>query len=451
MTNKKFSPVTAALSSSAAVLLLMMLDTAASQNHAMYVWTDAFDAEAAHCNGIYPPNHTGDNANCFQHSWETPAARTHLWASSTISGREVTRIFLADVRERTRYGGLNANSECDADLITTLAEAHSHGVEVYGLFAASDAAFSEQGMVGGLNDFNSQCGTAESYFDGAAVNNEYFTSVKACGGANDAAQLTFLDDLEATRVAALPLPLHFSVSWNWDCCECSSSNYVRRELTWGGSTKSALEHMIDVADSVDVQVAWNVGSTMTNRSQRPYDYWETNKLPSSTHTTAFYVLAYTNPNSDCRLSFAPHVKGGTSAQTACNTGDRTEEGMFAAFDTVKSTHTSAIGGIHYMGGVYSTGMPGWPKHEDLTSVLDGVCSDNAANACSVTDLSQCDCAASSRRHRNLLLAPQELEKKEQVKEVGVARKLRGETSNRNRKMARKLVKKTQSPPPPTPS
>ena len=40
--------------------------------------------------------------------------------------------------------------------------------------------------------------------------------------------------------------------------------------------------------------------------------------------------------------------------------------MFAAFDTIKATHISAVGGIHYMGGVYSTGMPGWPKHETQT-------------------------------------------------------------------------------------
>jgi len=45
-----------------------------------------------------------------------------------------------------------------------LSEAHAQNIEVYGLFAASDAAFSEQGMVGYLNTYNTQCGADEAYF-----------------------------------------------------------------------------------------------------------------------------------------------------------------------------------------------------------------------------------------------------------------------------------------------
>lgn len=41
--------------------------------------------------------------------------------------------------------------------------------------------------------------------------------------------------------------------------------------------------------------------------------------------------------------------------------------MFTAFETVKNTHTYAQGGIHYLGGVYSTGMTGWPEHELVVS------------------------------------------------------------------------------------
>lgn len=120
--------------------------------------------------------------------------------------------------------------------------------------------------------------------------------------------------------------------------------------------------MIDITDSIDVQVAWNTGSTMEKRSRRPYDYWSSDKA-GTTSSTAFYVLAYTNPNSDCRLSFSPHVKGGTESSDTCSTGNRTEAGMFAAFDEVHLSQTQTQGGIHYMSGVFSTGMPGWPKHE----------------------------------------------------------------------------------------
>ena len=279
----------------------------------------AFDVDASHCNGIYPSDKLGDNAACFQHSWASIEARNRLWsACSSKAGREVSRIFVSDIRNRIRYdvdgvtsnyAGYNSDGVCDPELLTLIEEAHTRNVDVYGLFASSDAAFSEQGMVVGLKNFNTVCGTTNAYFDGASVNNEHFTSIKTCNDAGkEAEQITFHDNLEATRANAAPLPLHFSVSWNWDCCSCSSTNYLPRNLTWNGNSKTALEHMLDIADSVDVQVAWNVGSTMANRAQRPYVYWDANRRTSTT-TTAFYILAYTNPNSDCRLSFSPQTKG----------------------------------------------------------------------------------------------------------------------------------------------
>jgi len=324
----------------------------------------AFNANAAYCNGVYPSDNTmGSNSQCFDHSWETPTARSHLWSSCTVEDRTIGRIFLSDVKNRVLYGGfLDKTGTCDVELITTLEEAHAIGVEVYALFSTNDAAFSEKDSVGFVNDFNTNCGTANGKFDGVSVNNEHFTSIKSCIAENQAAQLQFLDNLQATKDIASPLPLHFSFSWNWDCCSCSSSSYSQLKLTWNGSFKSAVEHMIDIVDSVDVQVAWNEGSTMIRRSFRPYQYWLANKAGTTT-TTAFYVLAYTNPNSDCRLSFAPHTEGSTTATDTCSTGDRTESGMFAAFDEVQSNMTDSHGAIHFMGGVFSSGMPGWPKHE----------------------------------------------------------------------------------------
>jgi hypothetical protein len=280
-----------------------------------------------------------------------------------VPGREVTRLFLSDVKGRTENDGKNGAGICDPNLLITLEEAHAHGIEVYGLFAASNADFSEKYMAKYLVDFNNECGTAAAFFDGVSVNNEYFTSIKSCtNGDNELEQLGVLDNLNETAFNAGTLPLHFSVSWNWDCCSCSSSSYEQRLLTWNGEEKSALEHMIDIADSVDVQVAWNTGSTMQKRSLGPYQYWADNKM-GQTSSTAFYVLAYTNPNSDCRQSFAPHKKGSLTVTDSCATGDRTEAGMHAAFDHVIATETYARGGIHYQGGVYSSGMPGWPKHD----------------------------------------------------------------------------------------
>ena len=320
----------------------------------------AFDPEAEHCGGVYPPDKDGDNASCFRHSWETAEARELLWTTVEQEGREVKRLLLSDVNNRIRYGGYNVNGVCDPDLVTLLEEAHFRGVEVYGLYSISDEAFTEQYRVNRLNVFNQKCGTKKAYFDGAAVNNEHFTKVKDCDGTNDAAQVAFLDNLQAAAYAAAPLPFHFSVAWNWWCCDCSAG--VERMIEWNGSWKNGLEHMIDIVDSVDVQVAWNTGSTMTRRAETAYNYWETTKK-DTTASTNFYVLAYTNPNSDCRLSFSPQTKGALTSTDDCSNGaDRTEEGMFAAFDEVRASLPAAKGGIHMLGGVYSSGMPGWPKH-----------------------------------------------------------------------------------------
>lgn len=349
------------------LLLLFVLSlyhtSAATSKYALYVWTDAFNATAEACDGVYP-DYDRSNANaCFYHSWDTLYAREHLWASCDISdNQKVHRIFLSGVKAAVENAA--AGMTCDETLVTTLQEAHERDIQVYALFAASDAAFSEKDMVGNIKTWNERC-SSTAQFDGVAVNNEYFSSIKSCSEpSNLSLQQQLLTDLQTTADNAVPLPLHFSVSWNWDCCSCSEENYERREIEWNGTTKSALEHMIDIADSVDVQVAWNEGSTMAERATRPYTYWVNTK---QSDTTAFYVLAYTNPVSDCRLSFSPHVQGSLVNSDTCSTGDRTEAGMFQAFDEIKITLPSAQFGIHYMGGVYSTGMPGWPQKAIPTS------------------------------------------------------------------------------------
>jgi len=329
---------------------------------------------------VYPINKNGLNATCFQHNWEDPSARHHLWASAMIPDRKVTRIFMADVKFRIENNGLTSAGECDSVLQTTLREAHARGIRVYALFAVSDAAFSEQYMANYPNEFNAACGNDDDiYFDGVAVNNEHFSQVKRCDNPTDIAlQDQVLMDLNTTTYNALPLPLHFSVSWNWDCCDCDPANYVTRELTWDGETKSALEHMVNIVDSVDVQVAYNTPSAMTDRAAKPYQYWQ-NKISSAgteptttTTTTALYVLAYTNPNSPCQTSFSPHKEGSTTVVDICTRGgDRTEAAMYAAFDEVEATWPGSKGGIHLMSGVYSSGITAdWPVHNTTTCPLD---------------------------------------------------------------------------------
>ena len=81
---------------------------------------------------------------------------------------------MADVKSRIENGGLTSSGVCDSVLQTTLREAHARGIRVYALFAASDAAFGEQYMANYPNEFNAACGDDDVYFDGVAVNNEYF-------------------------------------------------------------------------------------------------------------------------------------------------------------------------------------------------------------------------------------------------------------------------------------
>jgi hypothetical protein len=292
-----------------------------------------------------------------------------------MKGREVTRIFLADVKSRIENNGLNANGQCDTPLVQTLKEAHQRGIEVYALFAVSDGAFSEQNMASYAHEFNIACGSNDNFvsFDGVAVNNEHFSTIKTCNDpVAEQAQLQLLDDLSTTVANALPLPLHFSVSWNWDCCNCSfyynGANYVSRNLDWNGSVKTALEHMIHIVDSVDVQVAYNLNHVMLERSNNPYQYWQ--DAAKNTSTTKIYILAYTDPVDPCQLSFSPHKVGSTTVTDTCNSADRTEAGMYDAFDYIEQNLPEARGGIHFMGGVYSTGITsGWPKHNGPTCPL----------------------------------------------------------------------------------
>ena len=223
------------------------------------VWTSGFNASAPHCNGVYPVSKDGDNATCFKHNWETPEARQDLWASCTQPGREVTRLFVSDMKSRIENSGYNASEECDTGVIELIEEAHQLGIRIYALFAVDDADFSESYMASYPGQFNANCGDSEVYFDGVAVNNEYFSYIKDCDASNIPLQQDHLDKLQlaVNNASAYSLPLHFSLSWSWDCCTCSSGSYTVRNLTWpalGGVTKSVMSHMIDIVDSFDVQV-----------------------------------------------------------------------------------------------------------------------------------------------------------------------------------------------------
>ena len=232
----------------------------------------------------------------------------------------------------------NELKRCSERVVSTLRELREEKVKVYQLYAASDAAFSEQHMVQEVNRFNEHCGET---FDGVAVNNEAF--VKCCDDTCDQSQaLTFLENMKRTKDNASPLPFHFSIAWHWG--DCSKKPF---DITLDGITKSATQHMIDIADSVDVQVAWSEAPEMIRRA-RVAGYSDSEK--------PFFVLAYTNKVEDCRLTFFPGE---------CVVGDSTEKGLFDAFEAVESELTSAKGGIHYYSDAFFSDLPGWPSCNSL--------------------------------------------------------------------------------------
>lgn len=174
----------------------------------------AFDADTEFCSGVYLPSKTANYTSCFQHSWETVAARERLWACS-LSGREIRRIFMSDVKGRVKYKGYaDEFDNCNALLITTLIEARENRVEVYALYATSDANFSKKNFVANIHKFNINCESETAAFDGVAINNDHFSSVKEYNLDNTIKRIQVLEDLNTAAGNASSLPLHYSVVWN---------------------------------------------------------------------------------------------------------------------------------------------------------------------------------------------------------------------------------------------
>ena len=320
----------------------------------------------------------------------------------------MTRLFVSDMNSRIENNGYaDAAQTCDTDLIALLSEAHQLGIRVYALFAASDAAFSEKNMAAYPGQFNTNCGTDTVYFDGVSVNNEHFANLRDCTNPPTSLQQQHLDLLQETANNAAPLPLHFSVSWNWEYCSFSQNNI--RQLEWpanSGEIKSVVQHMIDIVDSVDVQVAYIKNDTMVDRSTNAYNYWVAKVGKSD--TSKIYVLSYTNPTDLCQTSYSPHIDTSTTVTDECNfstINPRTEAGMFQGFDYVEGSLVQMKGSIHFMQGVFGSGITAdWPVHTmpdpaPSCTTMPGLCSDGTGSCSAIED---CVCGASSSRTRDLL-------------------------------------------------
>ena len=88
-------------------------------------------------------------------------------------------------------------------------------------------------------------------FDGVAVSNNAYAGIKC---ADDATRTSYLDKLnviqnEAQKQTSGKLLTHFSISWHWGLCSDADSM-----IDWKGTHATATQHMIDIFDSVDIQV-----------------------------------------------------------------------------------------------------------------------------------------------------------------------------------------------------
>ena len=188
------------------------------------------------------------------------------------------------------------------------------------------------------------------------------------------------------------MPLHLSIGYRWGYCDWSGDveDRIMNYLDWNGSEKPAYEHMMDIADSVDIQVAWYKPSSQQERALVQYNYWfAQDGVSIDDDEGTFYVTAYANPVEDegpeshrwCYQSFAPHLKtrdnttvipeecGCDDSEIPC---DRTQNGMWNVFDEVEELLPGASMAIHYYGGVYSTGLTdGWPVNRPETKARRG--------------------------------------------------------------------------------
>ena len=324
---------------------------ASDSGRVLYAWNDAHNATLPFCK---EPSSIG-TAQCERPSWSGGHdTRELLWAAA-VHG-QATRVHLAEVYyavEAAHEGGA-----CNSALEQALNEAHSHDLRVYALLGYSRQSFDEQVVATWVVSWNARC---SQHFDGIAVNNEVYTSIKCGEDASSAAQrAAFLDGLYNTTANAGALPVHMSVAWHWSRCDGADF-----QLSWAPPgvspvSKTANQHIIDMVQSVDAQVAWNRPDTMVDRARTAgYEYAVAAGKP-------FYVLAYSNDvEGDCRLSFFP-IHEACTYPGWCDGGACEQRAMLDALaDVERQLPEGGRGAIHAYGFSYASGVHGFPELPEL--------------------------------------------------------------------------------------
>ncbi|CAH1246280.1 Hypp7694 [Branchiostoma lanceolatum] len=342
------------------IFLLAALSVAAAdrKQYAMYVWADGYDPDVPGCTEtdfLSWTNPSMNNNPCFTHSWNTPEKRRWLWNTCNSPGREISTIFLAGLHRLLEAG--YRSDDCTTDGVqlikTTLQDGYRQvpGLQVYALYAVSDLAVSEQLLVKHVVWYNDMCAGNQERFVGVATNNEAFTHVK-CGTPLE--KVNYLQNLDNIRAEARKqttghLKVHYSMSWHWGrACDHVTDNVV----LWNGKDQKITRHMIDIFDSVDVQVAYVTPSEMARRAKlADYDY-------AVAQGKNIFITSYTEKVEPCQITFFPQ-------SCAPIYGGKSEAAMFAAYDELASHGVGeARPCIEYYRGVYSSGgNSDWPRHD----------------------------------------------------------------------------------------
>lgn len=131
-----------------------------NSGYAMYVWRDGYDASIPGCTET-DFLHWDKHGHCFSHTWDSPTKRQWLWSTCKVPGREVQKIFLADVHHKLRdgYNGRSCQNSGILTLKQTLADGHNQvsGLQIYALFAVSDIGVSEKDLVKHVVWYNDNC------------------------------------------------------------------------------------------------------------------------------------------------------------------------------------------------------------------------------------------------------------------------------------------------------
>jgi hypothetical protein len=356
----------------------------AAGGYAMYVWAEGFDATAdARCDEakLRDWNTVADDY-CYTHNWETAQSRQWLWDTANRPEREIDRLFVSDIVGRLQSAADPVTGLLDCSHSNVLAikemlrDGHCAvpGVTIYALLAVNDPGVSEQNHVKYVVSYNDNCaGAPNARFDGIAVNNEAWgvgTSRIMCAGPD--AEQAYLDDLQAVADAADlqvngSLATHYSIGFHWNRGrhpgdgDCPNDGPNPPHLVnWQGGNQPATHHMVDIFDSVDVQVA-TVNATDAARRAREAGYEYALGLGKP-----FYVLSFTNKGADtdayiCTTRHFPDTRCGAG-------GPQTEDDMMEVFDTYTNPDTvngipAALPAIHHFRGVYSTGgHRDWPSY-----------------------------------------------------------------------------------------